>query len=269
MKNRLVSFLMFLILLLDGGFCQNLFSQTSAPRYISIAFIKSKTDEFLTLEKDRWAAIHNQSIKDGKKSAWYLYDVKYPGGEKAHYDYVQFIVFENWKQVEMSGNDVDETIKKIHPKLNVAEFKVKTNQSHEIVWEQLYEVMDEAVTKPDRPSEYVVVNQVKTMAGAENEYVRLERTYFKPFHAERVAIGIMDNWGLYKPVFPYGSKYEYDYVTLNGYATWEDIMKNNPPGPWKKAHGDVNFNEIHSKILSLRMTVNNELWKLVTYSAGK
>jgi hypothetical protein len=110
------------------------------------------------------------------------------------------------------------------------------------------------------------VNEVKTVPGQEGEYVKMETTYFKPFHAERVSRGLMNNWSLYKPSLPYGTKHDHDYVTLNGYKTWDDIIKNPPSDVWGKVHGNVNFNEIHSKILEKRMTVNNELWELVAYS---
>jgi hypothetical protein len=41
------------------------------------------------------------------------------------------------------------------------------------------------------------------------------------------------------------------------------MTANNPPDVWKKVHGDINFDEIHTKILSKRITVNNEVWELV------
>ena len=152
---------------------------------------------------------------------------------------------------------------KFDPGLDTTEFSKSTSQSREIVWEQLFQVIDEAATKINQPSKYIVVNQVKSVAGEENEYVKMERTYFKPFHAERVARGVMNNWSFYKPNLPYGEKYEYDYVTLNGFSTWDQITANNPPDVWKKVHGDTNFDEIHTKILSKRITVNNEVWELV------
>ena len=234
-----------------------------------MAFLKSNSDEFLKMEKEVWKPVHTQIIKEGKKIAWYMYRVKYPAGEKPAYDYVRFNVYSDWNQVLAPYEGVNDIIKKVHPGMNVPDFLKETAQSRKLAWEQLFEVIDEAVTKVNQPSQFIVVNQMKTIAGAESEYVNLERTYFKPFHAERVAIGIMNNWGLYKPVMPYGNKYEYDYVTLNGFSTWEDIMKNNPPGPWQKAHGNLNFNEIHDKILQKRITVNNELWELVAFAASE
>lgn len=267
MKNKRIVFPAFLFLICVSVL--QLYAQTGkTPKYISLTFIKSTSDEFLTVA-NQWTPVHNQLVNDGRKLGWYLYKVKYPGGKNAQYDFVMFNVFEDWKQAESPANGIDAIIPKVLPGKDATVFRKSTDQTHEIVWEHLLSVIDEAVTKVHEPSKYIIVNQVKTVPGAGGEYVNLERTYFKPFHAERVAIGIMHNWGLYKPILPYGEKYEYDYVTLNGYATWEDIMKTNPPGPWKKAHGNLGFDEIHSKILSKRITVNNELWELVASAVGR
>lgn len=262
MKQLTCLFLViFFFCLTISSFCQN----TAAPKYVSIAFIRSKSADFLTLEKEQWVPVHHQLIRDGKKIAWYMYRVKYPAGTKKDYDYVRFNVFAEWKQAEAPYAELPETLKKVHPRLNADEFNKKVNDSREIVWEQLHQVIDEAVIAK-APSQYIIVNEVKTVAGQESEYVKMEITYFKPFHAERVSRGLMNNWSLYKPVLPYGEKYDHDYVTLNGYKTWEDITKNPPASVWQKVHGDVNFNEVHSKILEKRITVNNEVWELVAFA---
>lgn len=239
--------------------------QGKAPKYISIAFIKSKSPDFIAFEKEFWVPVHQQLVKDGRKAAWYMYRVKYPAGTNAGYDYVRFNVFTDWKQVESPYGGLNEIVKKVHPKSD-ADYSKKSNETREVVWEQLFQVIDEAAIKIKEPSKYLNVNQMKTVPGADNEYVKLELTYFKPFHAERVSRGIMNNWGLYKPAIPYGDKFAFDYMTLNGYASWEDITKNNPPDVWSKVHGNLNFNEIHDKILSKRNTINNELWELVAFA---
>src|SRR5688572_13148343 len=233
------------------------------PKYVDIAFIKSTASDFVSVEKKMWVPVHQQLIKDGKKIGWYLYRVKYPTGTDAGYNYVRFNVFAEWKQAEAPYAGVAKTIKKVHPNLDTTAFGKNTSQSREILWEQLFQVIDEAAAKVNQPSKYIVVNQVKSVAGAEGEYVKMERTYFKPFHTERVARSVMNNWSLYKPIMPYGEKYPYDYVTLNGFSTWDQITANNPPDVWKKVHGDLNFDQIHTQILQKRITINNEVWELV------
>jgi len=244
---------------------QSSYSQTStAPKYVSMAFIKSKSPDFIRTEKEFWLPIHRQLIKDGGEAAWYLYRVKYPAGTNAGYDYIAFTVFTQWPQAEAPDATAETAMKKVHPNVNDQAIK-KSTDLHEVVWKQLFQVIGEAADKIKTPSRFLNVNQMKTVPGSESEYVNLEITYFKPFHTERVSRGIMNNWSLYKPAFPYGEKYEFDYMTLNGFTAWDDITRNNPPDVWSKVHGNLNFDEIHSKILSKRATVNNELWELVAY----
>ena len=262
MKKEFLVLLSGIVMLICTG---NAFSQDVKPAYVSIAFIRSKTPDYLTLEKEFWIPVYQQLIKEGRKTAWYMYQVKYPVGTRADYDYIRFTVFTDWKQTEAPYADMEKVIKKVYRE-GESGISRKSEQAREIVWEQLFQVIDEAVVKIKEPSKYIVANQVKTVAGSESEYVKMEITYFKPFHAERVARGVMTNWSLYKAAVPYGDKYEFDYMTLNGFANWEDITKNNPPDVWSKVHGHLNFNEIHDKILSKRNTVNNEVWELVAFA---
>lgn len=236
-----------------------------SSKYIDVSYIKSRSADYVNFEKEVWKPIHQQLIKEGKKSAWYLYKVKYPQGTTANYDYVVVNVFPEWNQLAPSAADLPEILKKINSKLKPDSLLKKTDALRNVTWRQLFRLIGQAVAKEPNPSKFVIANEVKSVAGQENEYVNMEQTYFKPFHTARAAEGIMNNWGLYKRELPYGEKFDYDYVTFNGYATWDDITKQNPPTAWKKAHGDLNFNEVHNKILSKRITVNVECWELIDY----
>ncbi|HYG17348.1 MAG TPA: hypothetical protein VD816_00400 [Ohtaekwangia sp.] len=188
----------------------------------------AKLRGFLQTEKEQWLPIHQELIRQGRKTAWYLYRVRYPEGIDKKYDYVRFDVFTDWKQVEAPYRDLAAVVAKVHPRLKSDELIAHRAASGTIVWEQLHQVIDEAVTTKV-PSQYIIVNEVLTVPGAEREYVTTETTYFKPFHAERVNQGLMNNWSLYKPSLPYGTNYDHDYVTLNGFKSWDDITRNPPP----------------------------------------
>jgi hypothetical protein len=260
--RHLFALLLFLSTTATEAFSQN----PDSSKYLVVEYMRSKTGDYISLETKIWKPIHQQLINEGKKSAWYLYKVKYPGGATAPYDYVVVDVYPEWNFLETPFSDVAPALKKVNPKLSMDSLIKKTERSRDMAWKQLFRLMGQAVAKEAKPSKYIVSNEVKTVPGGENEYVKLEQTWFKPFHAARAVLGIMNNWGLYKRELPYGEKYPYDYVTLNGYLTWADITKQNPPDAWRKVHGDTNFNEVHEKILSKRITVNVEVWELVDYA---
>lgn len=260
MKKIIAFFPVCLFIITINSFSQN----PDSSKYIDISYIKSKSADYANFEKEVWKPIQQQLIKDGKKSAWYLYKVKYPQGTMTNYDYVEINVFPEWSQLT-SETDLPEILKKTNSKLKADSLLKKTQAMCAIEWKQLFRLIGQAVAKEPTPSKFLIPNEVKSVAGQESEYVKMEMTYFKPFHTARTAEGIMNNWGLYKRELPYGEKFDYDYVTFNGYAAWDHITKQNPPTAWKKVHGDLNFNEIHEKILSKRITVNVECWELIDF----
>lgn len=241
-------------------FCISFCCVGQSTSYVTLAFIKSKSDEYLSNEK-KGIAIHKQLISGGKKTAWFLYKARFPNGTSVTYDYVAMNVFSKWSQVEASTDSQTGAVLAADLKAVVTEI----DRSRDVVEEHLFQRIGEAGDKSKGPARYIIVNQMKSVDGAEQEYVTLEQTYFKPFHVARVEAGLMNSWQFYRRAVPYGTKFSYDFVTLNGYASWEDITRSNPEGLWKKVHGAVDFNEIHSRILSKRATVNNELWELVAF----
>lgn len=254
---------MFLVLFIA---CFFNFSHAQSVDYISVAYIKSTSDDFVNNEKKYWVPVHQELIREGKKQAWVLYKVKYPEGVHADYDYVRLNLLPDWRHVENPYKDLNGVIKKVHPKLNIEKFYKKTNASRELIWTQLYRLIGEARKKPGKPPMYIVANEMKVVAGSESRYRELEVGYFKPFHVERVKAGLMNNWQLLQTAMPYGEKYPVDYVTFNGFDSWAAINKNNPPDMWKRAHGDTDFDTIHDEIRMRRLTVNNEIWELVAYA---
>ncbi len=237
----------------------------SGSKYIDVSYIKPNSSVYLNLELNVWKPVNQQLIEEGKKEGWYLYKVKYPVGTTTDYSFVVVNVFSTWSQLEDLHADFDSMLKKVDPSYNSKDLFAKTEAARQVVWRQLFELQGIAVEGLSVPSKYVIVNEMKVVEGESSSYVNLEQKYFKPFHTERAKAGIMQNWSLYRRSMPYGTKFESDYVTFNGYLEWEDITKQNPQGIWKKVHGNVDFNEIHDSILSKRLTVNNEMWELVDF----
>lgn len=252
--------------ILSGFACNGLAQSEEPPGFLSIAYIKSRSDDFLQNEKQFWLPVHQQMVKEGKKQAWLLYRVKYPEGTSAPYNYVRFNLLKDWRQAENYSTGLDRLVSAVHQGKNLRKALAKTEASRDIVWTQLFELLGQANNDITKPAKFIVVNAMKLLPGAQARYLELERDYFMPFHAERARRGVMNNWQLYRALMPYGEKYESDYVTFNGFDNWEDIRKSNPPDIWKTVHGKVEFDKVHDEILELRITVNNELWELVAYT---
>jgi len=217
------------------------------------------------MERSVWKPVREKQIEMGDLEAWYLYKVKYPTGSTTPYDFVSVNVFADWEQLGNKGQDY---FNQIHGDES-DDLLALSDENGTEVWNQVLELLGQAVEKEKEPSKFIQVNEMKVKPGETKAYVDLELTYFKPFHTARVKSGIMNNWGLYRYFMPYGEKYQSDYVTFNGYAQWSDIMIQNPPNPWKSIHGDVDFWKIHDETVGKRATTNNELWELVDYALSE
>ena len=77
-------------------------------------------------------------------------------------------------------------------------------------------------TPPAQGPYYVMVNYMKTKPQKEGEYVRLELQFWKAAHAVRIKAGQRRFWSLMQP-FPIPSGHDYDYVTVTGFHTLQDI----------------------------------------------
>jgi len=78
--------------------------------------------------------------------------------------------------------------------------------------------------QPQRPSVYVV-NFMKANPAKVQEYLKLEQETWKPVHQERIRAGQMRSWALYNVQYPYGTSLEYDFVTIDTYASLADAER--------------------------------------------
>ena len=78
--------------------------------------------------------------------------------------------------------------------------------------------------QPPRPSVYLV-NFMKANPAKVQEYLKLERETWKPVHQERIRAGQMRSWALYSVQYPYGASLEYDFVTIDTYASLADAER--------------------------------------------
>src|SRR5437660_579882 len=81
-----------------------------------------------------------------------------------------------------------------------------------------------APPRPQPPSVYVI-NFMKANPAKVQEYLKLEQETWKPVHQERIRAGQMRSWALYNVQYPYGTSLEYDFVTIDTYASLADAER--------------------------------------------
>src|SRR2546425_8053105 len=115
--------------------------------------------------------------------------------------------------------------------------------------------------QPQRPSVYVV-NFMKANPAKVQEYLKLEQETWKPVHQERIRAGQMRSWALYNVQYPYGTSLEYDFVTIDTYASLADAERD-ISAVFAKVHPSAPLSDIGSRTEAARSLVRGEVWSRI------
>lgn len=88
-------------------------------------------------------------------------------------------------------------------------------------------------TTPPQPTNYFIVDYMKSKPGHAGDYVRLEKTVWKDIHKARIKKGGSEiGWWFLEVRMPSGESVEYDYVTITTVSGWGgiDSLYNSWPG---------------------------------------
>ena len=92
------------------------------------------------------------------------------------------------------------------------------------------------------------------------DYLRLERELWKPVHLERIRAGRLQSWTLYRVRYPYGAQSDYNFVTVNGYASLEDDDR--PiDDVFAKVHPSMTPDQIRKRTFDTRTLQIGEAWE--------
>ncbi|MGH7651125.1 MAG: hypothetical protein ACREMS_04715 [Gemmatimonadaceae bacterium] len=111
---------------------------------------------------------------------------------------------------------------------------------------------------------YVVLDYMKVAPGKDNDYVRLEREVWKPFHAQRIKDKRLVAWELYDVRYTADTHRDYDYVTVNVYdnlAATDDQTGN--VEMFQRMHPGNDGARLLAETDAARQTVRSEIWELL------
>jgi hypothetical protein len=274
MKIKILSFLLIVMTGLMLPMQTNAQEEVEEQRsfVVILDFMKSNFgQEALKMEKEIFLPIHQHQVDYKKKIAWFCFEVLFPNGRDIEYNYVTVNVYGSGKDYfSQDGESWAEAFAYTHPGENIDEVMRDMTKSRDWVRTELFSFIDEAVpgTKPTM-SEYIHVNFMKTPNGKEEEYVKMEREIFKPIHAADVASGGREDWALYSRMAPYGSQFDYNFITVDMHGNLDQLMSTQSEALWKQVHPDKNIEDLFDKMVNLRSLVRQETWKLVAQTNYK
>jgi hypothetical protein len=119
------------------------------------------------------------------------------------------------------------------------------------------------------PPRFVVLSYMKAAPGRAEEYVRLEREIWKPFHQERVRSKGMLGWELFAVPYTADTPREYDYVTANIYDNFAATADDSGlVETFRRVHASRDPARLLAQTWAARQVVRSEVWRLRDLATG-
>lgn len=116
---------------------------TTPAKYQMVNYMKVKegmTEEYMNMETQLVKPMYVEMMKTGNRSAWGLYG-RVIGGSNQPFDFVTTDFFNKWSDMNTSGS-YSKTLEKVHPKMSMAYFEKRINESRDLVNQELWELID-------------------------------------------------------------------------------------------------------------------------------
>lgn len=243
-------------------------AQADKRQYVVIEYIKVKPAmraNFVKLQKEVWKKVEQEKVKLGKISSWELYEVLYPAGSTAEYNYVMYHKVTGWNAIEGISESNDEIFRKLLSKEQLAMME-SSYEIEELAKKEVWQVEDK-ITRADYvpPSKYHLANFMSIADGKWDDYMEMEKTLVKPIHEEQARIGGRAGWALLALREPDGSARAYQASTMDFFDRWADIGANDLSDFYSQIHPGKSPEYITRQITGTRSLIRQEIRKLVDY----
>jgi hypothetical protein len=102
------------------------------------------------------------------------------------------------------------------------------------------------------------------------EWVRMERTYWKPLVEAWVKDGGKGGWSMYQLWMPGGDSMPYNSMTVDTFPDWNSLLQGVPAGEiWPKVHPNMTTTAAFNQLDQARSVHDIEYYKVVELVRGK
>lgn len=251
----------------------NLLAQEESQRmFVVISYMKSKSADYVSVEKDMWTPVHNEMIKQGKKVWWGFYQMMSPSGTSEDHNFITIEVYNSPSQYQTAYNGLIELATKAHGGKLPEGFAEKTGSSRDMVRSEMFEIIAVSTDQSrETPSPYFIKNEMYVAPGNGNAYVKMETGTFQPMHKAAIDLGYRNSWRLMGRWLPYGTEFGYNFMTFDSYPSFEAIFADHQEEIFKKAYGDKTEEEVFGDVNmnEMRELKRAELYRNIAFANGK
>lgn len=209
--------------------------------------VEGKGPDYAKLE-EAWQAVHEDRVRKGQIESWSLYLVRLPPlSTSREYDAVTMMVFPSFAKIREAYDE--QQVAKIgkFPPANDIRKLVRSE-----IWSVYRSVGDLLASK------YATVLFHKARPGQLSDYLRAQTEHYVPINEELVKSGVRKSWHSLGVWYPSGTGNNYDWVTWDGFETFDA-----PAGNTAVGIAPERLTAAGRAVSAHRETFRNEYWELM------
>ncbi len=246
----------------------NVVAQDASTMYYTVQYMKvpiENDNEYVRLETEVWKLLHQARKDAGLLDGWYLFRVLSPAGTNTEYNYVTVNAYSSLEKLagHYESFGVDYTKLLNGDQITMA---LKTDKIRDLVKEEVWQLKDQKFAdNVENMYRYQVVNSMKLRPGVtENQYIEVEKMYWKPIHEARIQAGKMYGWEMHSLLMPGGTAAAYTWGTIDYYSNFTDLFYDFTD-IFSRIHKGKDIDKIYGKTGSTRDLLTSEVRVLIDY----
>jgi hypothetical protein len=248
-------------------------AQTQPPpptvREYCVRIAPGKAAEFAALVRDVTVPL-NQSRADAGEFAWFgATRSVVPAGSSAPCDYRMAYGYRGLPAEELSQEGLDAALKRAKLPLTGEQLLARRAALSSLVGVEVWSQVDSVGGMPEKGA-YIRFNRYQVKSGRFDDWVRLERTYWKPLVDAWLKGGGKGSWSAHSRLMPGGSSLPYNALTVDVFPDWNGLLQGVGAAElWPKVHPTATIDDAFDAIEAVRSVHLVEVYQVAALVRAK
>jgi hypothetical protein len=205
----------------------------------------------------------NQAAANAGGFDWYLaLRSVVPAGSSAPCDYRIVYGYKGLPPEPASQETLEANIKAAKVNMTLEQFIAKRNSLASLVSTSIWQGI-EAVGPDAEKGNYVRLNHYKVGNGDFDEWIEMERAYWKPLMEAWLKEGGKGSWRVTALMMPSGDAMPYNGMTVDIFPDWNGLVRGLPVGDlWPKVHPNITTTEAFARLAKVRSIHDLEVYQI-------
>jgi hypothetical protein len=239
-------------------------AEPPTSRSYCIKVAQGKGAEYRTFLRDVVVPL-NQARANAGEFAWYVVARGVvPAGSSAACDYRIVYGYAGLPPAPAPQEKLEAGLKAAKLNMTADQFVAKRESLTSLVSSEIWQGI-EAVGPDAAPGSYARVNHYKVHSGEGGDWVRIERTFWKPMMEAWLKQGGKGSWRVSALMMPSGDAMPYNAMTVDIFPDWDGLVRGLPFNDlWPKVHPGVDSSDVFERQLAgVRSVHDTEVYELV------